>query len=273
MINLQKKYGNWALITGASSGIGKAFCYSLVQQGFNCIILSNDSIELEKTQAELQLINSTVEIIRKNIDLSDVELVQRFLQDDCLSTVRILVNCAGVGKINDFLNEGLESYLDLINLNAISPFVLSYCFAKKLYSHNLAGAIINISSANAEIRYPTPYSSVYTPLKCFLKNFTESIAIEMKHHKIDVINVSCGPTDTGFQQHANTKKLPWCETPEQVVKKTFRALGHKVSVTTNPVSRVLLGVLHYLPFTKNYKARLLGYYFGSLLGSIRSRPR
>jgi short-subunit dehydrogenase len=266
---LKEKYGAWVLITGATSGIGKAFACHFVSTGFNCLLISNDVKGLENTRSTLLKLNPSVEIRSVNLDLNNIQAVDNFLQTSELDLIRIVINCAGVGKVGAVINNTLNEYLPLININAISPFIISYHFADYFFKHNYRGAIINITTANSEIGYPIPYCSVYTPLKCFVKLFTEGLAFEMKPYGIDILNVACGPTDTNFQNTANTNRLSWCETPQKVVTKSLAALGKKTVIITNPVSKILIALLKYLPLSRNIKINIAAYFYGKILGGGR----
>jgi short-subunit dehydrogenase len=263
--DLKKTYGEWALITGATSGIGKAFVEELAAQGIHCILISNDSDALTVVKRELTDKNKHSEIVIKNIDLSDIAMVQDALSFQEFNKIRIVINCAGVGYTGAAVNQNLSNHLKMINVNLISPFILTSYFVDLFYKNHTRGAVVNISSGNAELNCPTPFSSVYTPTKVFLKHFTEGLAYEMQRQGIDLLNVACGPTDTGFQAATGTRKLAWCETPQSVVHKAISKLGRTNVVITNPVSKILIGLFKILPLPKRKKMKILAWYFGKLL--------
>lgn len=266
---LLKKYGNWALVTGSSSGIGEAFAKNLAREGFSLILVSNDIKNLERVKAEIDESVSGIIVKVFERDFSRVENVKEFLEKPLLfKNVRFVVNAAGVGCAGAFESFGIDRYINLLNVNATSPMIFSTFFANKFLAEKERGAIINISTANTDILLPTPFSSVYTPTKMFLRFFSESISFELKRKNVDVLNVSCGPTLTNFQAGIETRVLPWSETPDDVVIKSLNALGKKSSITTNFVSKFLLSSFRILPLTRNFKVRVCGFYFGTVLGKM-----
>jgi short-subunit dehydrogenase len=202
----------------------------------------------------------------RDIDLTRIDDLRAYLATAEPDPVRIVASCAGVGYAGHTLNCPLNDFLAMGNINAAAVLVLSYHFAGAFAGRKVAGAIINVSTANVEALVPTPFSAVYTSLKSFVKFFTESLAFEMSPYGVDVINVSCGPTATGFQGHAGTRRLPWSESAESVAIKALNGLGQRTTIITNPVSRTIVFAARHLPIPRRLKIRLAAAYFGNLLG-------
>lgn len=264
-LRIREKYGDWAFITGASSGIGRAFAENLVDEGVNCIIVSNDSTGLEETRLALKKRAPSVEIVAKCIDLTDDSKLDELLSLPEVKKSRILINSAGVGLIGYLIQFSLEQSLKIDRLNQGTVLRLSYFYAEKLYKSGERGAIINVSSANAEVGLAIPFSSVYSSGKTWVKFFTQSLHYEMKPFGVDVLNVSPGPTRTNFQSHAQTKILSWAESADSVAKKSLKSLGYKNSIVTNPIARILLLILKFLPTTNNFKFKLVAWFYGNVL--------
>lgn len=264
--DLRTKYGDWALITGASSGIGRAFAIVLGRLGINVILLSNDVAGLHRTRQELLAATPDLDVRCRDIDLARLDELRSYLRTPETSAVRIVVNCAGFGFSGHTLNCPLDRFIDMANVNAAAVMVISYHFATLFAEANAAGAIVNVSTANVEAFLPTPFSAVYTSLKFFVKFFTESLAYEMRPYAVDVTNVACGPTATGFQAHAGTRRLAWCESAESVAIKSLNAVGRKTTVITNPFSRIIIFLARFLPVPRSAKTSLAAVFFGRLLG-------
>jgi len=264
--DLRARYGDWALVTGASSGIGKAFALVFGRLGMNTILLSNDAAGLGQTRQEILAGNPNLEVLCRAIDLTGIDALRSYLRSAETDKVRIVANCAGIGYAGHTLNGNLDDFLQMANLNALAVLVISYHFAAAFSRADAAGAIINVSTANVEAGLPTPFSAVYTSLKSFVKFFTESLAYEMRPYAVDIINVACGPTATGFQGHAGTRRLAWSESAESVAIKALKRLGRTTTVVTNPVSRVTIFLARWLPLPRQTKIRLAAAYFGTLLG-------
>lgn len=264
--DLRSRYGDWALVTGASSGIGKAFALVLGRLGVNVILLSNDAAGLEATRREILAAAPGLDVRCRDVDLARLDELRAYLRTPEVQAVRIAVNCAGFGYSGHTLNSSLDQFLEMVNVDATAVMVVSHHFAGLFAGRGTAGAIVNVSTANVEALLPTPFSAVYTSLKFFVKFFTESLAYEMRPYGVDVTNVACGPTATGFQAHAGTRRLFWCETPESVAVKALDAVGRKSTVVTNPFSRVIIAAARLLPLPRSLKVRLSAAFFGKLLG-------
>ena len=264
--DLRTKYGDWALITGASSGIGKAFAIVLGRLGINVILLSNDPTGLHRTKQELLAATPGLEVLCRDIDLARIDELRSYLQTEETRKVRIVVNCAGFGFAGHTLNCPLDDFLKMANVNAAAVMVISYHFAALFSDSTVAGAIINVATANVEALLPTPFSAVYTSLKFFVKFFTESLAYEMRPYAVDLTSVSCGPAATAFQAQAGTRELAWRESAESVARKSLNALGKTTNVITNPVSRVIILLARVLPLPRSTKIRFAAAFFGTLLG-------
>ena len=238
--------GAWALVTGASSGIGRAFAEHLAACGLNLILVSEDRAALDRVVGELAA--RAVEVRPLCFDLREPDAGVRILDEVGSLPVGVLVNCVGYGMMGYIIQHAIADHLAMLRVNDEAALIFSHHFARLWYTQGRRGAIITVSSANAEFNEGIPFSAVYSAGKSFLKHFTQALYYEMKPFGIDVINVSAGPTATGFQERAHTNRLHFVETPANVVAKTFARLGRRSTVTTNGLARLLILVARSLPF-------------------------
>jgi short-subunit dehydrogenase len=260
-----KKYGDWALITGASSGIGEAFARYLAGFGFNTILISNEETILKKVCGEIENIHRTRTIALPG-DLSDQRFLEQIVQVSQSYHPGIIVNSAGYGLMGYFIQHSFEDYHRMSQVNDEAALFLTHFFCKEFYIRRAKGAIINISSANADFYRGIPFSSVYSALKSMIKNISEGVYYEMKPFGIDIISVSPGPTKTSFQQKANTNTLSFCETPGNVVKKTFKYLGKKPAIMTNNYTKLIIMIYRLLPLSQHGKMAIRAWIFKNILG-------
>lgn len=265
-----KQYGDWAFITGASSGIGKAFAQECVKQNINCILVSNNEPELIKTQQALHEINSTVKSIYFDVDLSNRDQLNQLLEQPALRKVGLVINCAAFGAMGLAISRPTQLYHKMLDVNAHALMAISLFFAELFVKEQRGGGIINVTTANCELYRPIPFCAVYTSSKYFSKFFTEALAYELKNKKIDLLNVACGPTDTNFQQVAGTQKLPWCESAQSVAIKALKALGKKQTIITHPRSKILIFLIRYLPLTTKFKIKIISQFYKEKLAGIKS---
>jgi short-subunit dehydrogenase len=191
---------SYALVTGGTSGIGKAFCFALAEKGYNLIIVSNNTEHLRAVQTELERKFETVRIVTKQCDLRNLKNVYE-LSEFCIKSqleINILINNAGLCIWSRFDESDLNSQLEMLQLNIASSLVLIHTLMPVLEARPKS-YILNVSSTTAF--QPIPYINLYSCSKTFMRNFTKSLKYEMRNKKN--INISCltpGSTDTNFSE-------------------------------------------------------------------------
>lgn len=188
-----------ALVTGASSGIGRDMARYLSSLGYDIIAVARDGIELEKLQKELK---TKVEII--SLDLSNVENCKELYQTVKNRKIDVLINNAGFGDFGEFTNTDLDKELGMIDVNIKAVHVLTKLLLKDMVKRN-QGYILNVASIAGFM--PGPLMSTYYSTKAYVVRFTQSIYQELKKKKSKVsVSVLCpGPVNTNFNQVANVK--------------------------------------------------------------------
>lgn len=212
-----------ALITGASSGIGKAFAYQLAQKGVHLVITARSEQKLEEIAQDLKS-KFAIHVSCIAADLTDPQAPQNIEREirNKKIFIELLINNAGIGKWTNFLDQPPQVYHEMIQLNISSLVTLSHLFLPAMLK-NKKGGIINIASTGA--LQPCPYIAVYCASKSFVLNFSESLHGEYFDKGITVTAICPGNTQTGFQEtaNANTKGMQY-ETPQWVAKQSIDAL-------------------------------------------------
>ena len=169
--------GSYALITGASKGLGSAYAKALAQRGANLVLVARSLEPMEKLAVELRSKHS-VRIETIQADLTDVStaghIAKRLTQLQI--QIDLLVNNAGAGLSGRFLVHTVESEISQINLNVQGLVALTHHFGHEMAARGMGG-IINISSSAAF--QPFAYMATYGATKAFVLMFTEAIAEEM----------------------------------------------------------------------------------------------
>jgi short-subunit dehydrogenase len=224
MQSLINKYGKWALITGASSGIGAEFAMQLAALNFNLVLVARRKEKLDQLSAEL-IAKNNIEALVISIDLSNPNFLESIKQQTNHLDIGLLINNAGFAITGSFLNDKLENQLSLLDVNCKAPLILSHYFGNKMLVKG-SGGIINIASTAAFL--PLPYWSNYAASKAYLLSFSEGIWHELKHKGIDVLAVCPGPTQTEFASIAkvNFKGM----TANDVVNYALKNIGKKPTV-------------------------------------------
>ncbi len=192
-----KKY---ALITGATSGIGYELAKIFVREQYNLVIVSRDQQALEAKAQEFR--KQGVEVVSLAKDLFDRE--QAFSVYDEVRNqgiqIDVLVNDAGQGLYGKFQDTDIQRELDIIELNISSLVILTKCFLKDMVQRN-EGRILNLASIASKL--PGPWQSVYHGTKAFVLSFSEAIREELRETNITVTALMPGATDTDFFNKAD----------------------------------------------------------------------
>ncbi|WP_145366055.1 SDR family NAD(P)-dependent oxidoreductase [Stratiformator vulcanicus] len=214
----------WAVVTGASSGIGAEYARVLASRGMHVILVARRKERLKELAAELFDKHGTrTEVI--SADLSQSEEVGRLFREiEQLDVpVEILVNNAGFGVVADIPNTSREDVLDLIRVNISALTDLTYRFLPSMIERR-HGAILNIASVAGF--QPVAYMGAYAASKSYVLHFSEALWAETRDHNVTVIAVCPGPTRTEFFDVAGVSgwlKKQSAQTPEQVVKSSLKA--------------------------------------------------
>ena len=212
-----------ALITGASSGIGKAYAQEFASLGIHLILTARSEQKLNDLADELRKkYNVNVEVIV--LDLAQPNSAQSLFDEVQARklTVDILINNAGFGKWTKFLDQSVATYQEMITLNISSVTSLCYLFLPHMLA-NKKGIMINISSTGAF--QPLPYIAVYGASKSYVLQFTEALAGEYSSSGVKFLAVCPGNTETNFTQVANADTSGMkSSTVDDVVSATVAAL-------------------------------------------------
>ncbi len=185
-----------AVITGASSGIGRSMALILSKKGYDLVLAARSKAELEKT-AHMAKTHCTI----VPIDLSVRENCFKLYEATRNMDVEILINNAGFGVFGEFTSSSLESQLNMLDLNAGAVHTLTYLYLKDMCKKD-RGHILNVASLAAFA--PGPLLSGYYAGKAYVYNLSLAAAHELKHNGSSVkISVLCpGPVNTNFNERA-----------------------------------------------------------------------
>ena len=218
----------WALITGASSGIGAEFARRLAAHGMHLVLTARRKELLEKLAEELHTRHGTkTEIVVA--DLTDPAEPQRLCESIAASGIQIemLVNNAGFGWVGTIDETEQPRMRDLVQLNVASMTELTYRILPGMLERG-HGGVINVSSVAGF--QPVAYMPTYSASKAFVLHFSEALWAECRDRGVTVTALCPGTTQTDFFDVANVpgwlKKHDF-STPEQVVKAALKALERR----------------------------------------------
>ncbi|WP_316831799.1 SDR family oxidoreductase [Pedobacter aquatilis] len=195
-----KKNTAFALITGATSGIGLELARLFAKDKKNLIIVARDEQKLKAVASELE--KEGIEVVIASLDLfrpGAAEDLYTHIKGLSLP-VDMLVNDAGQGVYGKFVETQLDRELDIIQLNISSLVTLTKYFAQDMVKNGF-GRILNLASVAGKA--PGPYQAVYHGTKAFVHSFTEAIRVELKDTGVSVTSLLPGATDTDFFRKAD----------------------------------------------------------------------
>lgn len=220
------RYDNhWALVTGASSGIGAEFAARLAGRGMHLVLAARRTDRMN-TLAEELVAQHGIKCHIVTIDLSELNAADRLKEeiDKQGIEIELLVNNAGVGLIGDLETTSPDDVQRLINLNISTLSRLTYHYLPDMLERG-HGAIINVSSVAAF--QPVAFMAAYAASKSFVLHFSEALWAEARSRGVTVMALCPGVTDTEFFDKAGAPG--WLQkhsfqTPFRVVKVAMRAL-------------------------------------------------
>lgn len=225
--SLRERYGEWALVTGASSGIGAAFARAFAREGVSCVLSARREDRLRELASELEK-NHQVATRVVVADLAAPDGADRLAAAVADLDLALLVNNAGFGLAGRFDRCDAQRLREMVQVNCVAPVVLTAKLLPRLLERGRGAIVITGSVAG---RQPIPLHGVYSATKAFDLLFGEALAVELRDRGIDVLVLEPGPTETEFQQVAREIVHPG-EPATSVVETALDALGRQPSVVS-----------------------------------------
>ncbi len=265
MSKFTERYGKQALVTGASTGIGREVAKQLAGKGMNVIVTARSFDKLESLAKEIGA-ESDVVVTPIKSDLSSVEGIDQLIEDTSEYQVDLLINNAGSASPGAFLGTPLEWQHASLMLNVEAPVRLTHHYGRAMANRG-RGGVLFVSST---IGYGTaPWLSHYAGTKGFVTAFAEGIRAEFGPLGVDVALLSPGPTRTPMVNEfegMDMEKLPmvWME-PDAVARIGLAALPKRKSTIAGGVNTVMTFFMARL-LPRSWAAKM----FGTMMGSVMS---
>jgi short-subunit dehydrogenase len=193
-----KDQEKWALITGASSGIGRALALEFAAGGFNVFLTGRDRNALETVAAECRN-RSRLQADIFCADLSDPDSTNSLIGEISNKRIDVLINNAGFGVKGDFAETGLDEELKLLEVQLSAMLKLTKAALPNMIAQK-SGHILNVASVYSFS--PVPGQSVYSACKSFIFSFSSSLRAELKDSGVSVTVLCPGITQTEFRARA-----------------------------------------------------------------------
>lgn len=260
---LKESYGPWAVITGASSGIGAEFASQLAKEQLNLVLVARREQKLIELAQHLKEVYK-VEIRVVTADLAQPDFLPLIQAVTDSLDIGMLVNCAGFSITGDFMDNDLQKELQMLYVNSRAPLILTHAFGKRMASRKRGGIILISSSVALS---PVPYWTHYAATKAHNYFLGTGLAYEWRHSGVDVLTVCPGGTRTEFQEIAGIRDMG-AMSAASVVTSALRNLGTKSLIIPGWHNRLLYGTI-----AKWIPARLKLRIFAGLVRKLRTQGR
>ncbi|XP_022197339.2 farnesol dehydrogenase [Nilaparvata lugens] len=204
---MERWCGGVAVVTGASSGIGRGIAAALVEHGMKVIAMARREDRLQELKNEVE--GKKGELIPYKIDITnkdDVQTAFDWIEKD-FGGIHVLINNAGIAKASKFSETKIEDLESVYNLNILSLSIMSTGAMQSMLKHEIDGHIINIASIAAQISTPFPGLTPYFASKRAVKGISEGLIGELAEmkSKIKVTTISPGLVLTEIITKSNQK--------------------------------------------------------------------
>ncbi len=239
--------GTWCLITGASSGIGRALAFEAARHRMNLLLVARRGALLDDITNQLRGQGVQAEYLVHDLTTPhSAQVIKAFAERH--GPVSMLINNAGYGWIGDATTT-LDTQLSMIDLNIRSLTELTLSFAATMKSRH-SGIILNIASAAAF--QPVPLMSVYAATKAYVLSFSSALSEELRQSGVHITAMCPGPVNTEFSEaaglHFNKRAQLLVQQPGEVARRAFfAALSGKAVVTSDVLSTFYALCAKFLP--------------------------
>lgn len=252
METFEARYGSWAMITGASGGMGEEFARQLAAQGMNLVLLARRSDRLDALGEELADAHG-IQCRSVTVDLNAPDFLKSVAEQTEDLEIGMLVNNAGFTNHGEFLENELSAEERLVNVNCRASTTLAHHYGRQMRDRK-RGAIIFTASIVGFTSVPV--WGTYAASKSYDLLLAEALAVELKPHNIDVLALCPGTTRTEFANYQGFLANILVMNPEDVVRGALKSLGKKTIHIAGVMNRVIVFSFRFMP--RGLAAKIFG---------------
>jgi len=241
--DLRTRYPGWALVTGASSGLGEAYAEALAARGFPVALVARRKDRLDALAARLAAAHD-VETLVVVEDLATPGACERIRDAVGDREIGVLVDNAGFGFSGRFAENDVDDDERMIAVNCAAVVRLAHLFLPPMLARGRGALLVVASTASFQ---PTPWFAIYGATKAFDLHFAEALWCELQGSGVDVLGVAPGETRTEFHERAHAKRQFAGMTPQFVVERSLAALGHGPSVVPGWKGKLISWAHRFFP--------------------------
>jgi len=248
---LKPQYGSWAVVTGASSGIGHEMALLLAEAGLNLVLVARSQDILEQMAVDLSdRFGIAVQAIA--LDLGKETSLETLVAKTADLDIGLLVAAAGFGTSGLFINSQLEQEMEMLKVNCGALLGVCWHFGKQFARQGRGGMVLMSSIVGFQ---GMPYAAHYAATKAYVHALAEALHVELASMGVDVLASAPGPTQSGFAARSGMK-MGQALSAEEVARSTLQALGRKSLVLPGLLSKVLTYSL--VPLPRWARVRIMG---------------
>jgi uncharacterized protein len=260
MTTFVERFGPWAVVTGASSGIGEAFARRLAATGMNLVLIARREDRLRKLADDLQSRHSvSVRVVSADLSRDDFLPVIARATDEL--PIGLLVNNAGIAPAGPFLDNDLATELATLHVNNRAPLILAHHFGRVMRQRRRGGMIF-IASTLAFAGVPS--WSNYAASKAHDLVLAEGLARELRGDGISVLALCPGVTRTELWPAGSEPRFAM--RPEVVAEIGLKKLGRRTTVVAGWLNRLTVFATRLLP--RSWNAAIYGWVVGRMLNRV-----
>jgi len=227
MTPFRERYGAWALIAGASVGLGEAFARQLARRGFHLLLVARGQVALDALAIDLRAAHG-IQVRTLAADLARPDLATLIGDFTAGLDVGLLVYNAAASAIGPFLDHPVDDHLRVIDVNCRAPVVLSHLLGAPMVSRGRGGIVLMTSTAGSQ---GGPWIATYAASKAFNLVLAEGLWDELTRQGVNVVACRAGATATpGYAASKPRPNHVPLLSPDYVAERTLAALGRGPSV-------------------------------------------
>lgn len=239
---LRTRYGKWAVITGASSGIGRALATRCAEAGLNVVLAARRQDLLDALAASLQADYGVVAMVVA-CDLAESEGLQRLQTATSALDVGLFIASAGFGTSGRLLASSVHAEANMLRVNCEALLVLTHHYGQRFVQRGRGGIVLLSSMVAFQ---GVPFAAHYAATKAYVQSLAEGLRAELKPFGVDVLAAAPGPVSSGFEARANMR-LGKALRPEDIAVPILHALGRRTTVLPGGLTKLLVYSLRTVP--------------------------
>lgn len=260
------RYGRWAVVTGASDGIGLAFAEALAGRGLNLVLVARRSGRLDEIARRLSDAHR-IECVPIAADLATREADARIEAVTAHLDVGLLVAAAGYGSSGPLLDADPEDEAAMVAVNCTAVMTQSWRFGRRFVRRGRGGIVLMSSLVGFQ---GAPRAAHYAATKAYVQTLAEGLRAELGPSGVDVIASAPGPVASGFASRAGMR-MTHAQDPASVARGTLEALGRRGTVRPGGLSKLLGWSLATAP--RPLRVRIMGGIMGRMTAHRAGAPQ